>query len=108
MVRQVLNECLHLCVAYLVKINGLLLEHGNLWRMDGDHGWLEVAAFTGSKYNDLRRREKCINRNGNWLAVLEDNNSFNKMKMEDLAVDYGYFYARVCCLDLDELCMLRL
>ncbi|KAM0044818.1 putative F-box domain, galactose oxidase/kelch, beta-propeller, F-box associated interaction [Helianthus debilis subsp. tardiflorus] len=41
----VLHGCIHLCVSYTIIINDIRWMHGDIWRMDGDDGWVKVAAF---------------------------------------------------------------
>ncbi|KAJ0817283.1 putative F-box domain-containing protein [Helianthus annuus] len=81
----VLNGCIHLGV---VDDDGLKCD---LWRMDGD-GWIKVAAFSHShKFSEwLIWREIHIKKNGNLLAIWEDNDSFKNVDMEDLLTDFYY------------------
>lgn len=69
---------------------------GSVWRLDGDgEGWVMVSAFPVKEFEHIGlrnlNRRICTTSSGKWLAILEDNNSFNKMNIEDLATDYWNF-----------------
>ncbi|XP_076929655.1 F-box/kelch-repeat protein At3g06240-like [Bidens hawaiensis] len=75
----VLNGCIHLCVSYTISN----LKQGDMWRMEGDGEWVNMAAFASAEHNELTRDYICSSSVDNWLAILEENNSFIKMGMED-------------------------
>ncbi|MFS7965077.1 putative F-box associated domain, type 3 [Helianthus anomalus] len=81
----VLNGCIHLCVSYTIN-----KEYRNLWRMDGD-GWVKMDDFIDPLYNKFGRQYICSTSMGNWLAILEENNSLKKMNAEDFRRNYWYF-----------------
>ncbi|XP_076905259.1 F-box/kelch-repeat protein At3g06240-like [Bidens hawaiensis] len=80
----VLNGRLHLCASYKL----LNMKHGDVWRVDGDVGWVKVAAFSRNKC-----RRQCVSTVsvGNWLAVLKGDHSFSKMNTEDFIARYWDF-----------------
>ncbi|XP_076890989.1 F-box/kelch-repeat protein At3g06240-like [Bidens hawaiensis] len=82
----VLKGCIHFCVSYEI----LNMKHRDVWRMDGDGGWVKVAAF-GRK--DCIRRCVSIESIGNWVAivVIEGKNHFRKMNAEDDLTRYWDF-----------------
>ncbi|MFS7991366.1 hypothetical protein Hanom_Chr12g01069931 [Helianthus anomalus] len=80
----VLNGCIHLGV---VDDDGLKCD---LWRMDGD-GWIKVAAFSRANIRLLLRKIH-TRKNGNLLAIWEDNDSFKNVDMEDLLTDFYYVF----------------
>ncbi|XP_076956996.1 F-box/kelch-repeat protein At3g06240-like [Bidens hawaiensis] len=78
-----LNGCIHLCVGYKdIHHEGFKCD---MWRIDGDK-WIKVATFDRSCYQPLRHIH--IRRNGNWLAIWENDNSFNNIDLKD----YIYYF----------------
>ncbi|XP_076911241.1 putative F-box protein At5g47300 [Bidens hawaiensis] len=75
----VLNGCVHLCVSYTISN----VKQGDLWRMEGDGEWVNMAAFASAEHNELTRDYICLASIDNWLAILEECNSFNKMDTDE-------------------------
>lgn len=89
----IVKGCLHLCIAYKnrnnSKENFLVKSEGELWRMDGDgDAWTKVASFSRGQHRPLSFNETCVTTNENWPMILEDNNAFYKIDIEDLATNF--------------------
>lgn len=81
----VLNGCIHLCVAYkLLMIN---LSEVDFWRMDSHvEEWVKVKHYSGVQPRLSSLSQIWITRNWYLLAVSENNDSFNKIDMDDFAI----------------------
>ncbi|XP_076956982.1 F-box/kelch-repeat protein At3g23880-like [Bidens hawaiensis] len=81
-----LNSCIHLCVVKYIPYGGFRFD---MWRMDGDE-WIKIATFDSPSHWSFRHIY--IRRNGNWLAIWEDNNSYKNIDLEDHFKDLYYFF----------------